>query len=52
LKKGKRIFSWHHWCGLIVGIFLLVMSISGSLLVFSDEIEGAYESNWTAVNNP
>jgi uncharacterized iron-regulated membrane protein len=52
LKKGKRIFSWHHWCGLIVGIFLLVMSISGSLLVFSDEIEGAYESNWTTVNNP
>ena len=52
MKKGKRIFSWHHWCGLIVGIFLLVMSISGSLLVFSDEIEVAYESNWIAVNNP
>jgi uncharacterized iron-regulated membrane protein len=52
LKKGKQIFSWHHWCGLIAGIFLLVMSISGALLVFSDEIEAAYESNWTAVNNP
>ncbi|MGN6296520.1 MAG: PepSY-associated TM helix domain-containing protein [Ginsengibacter sp.] len=52
MKKGKRIFSWHHWCGLIVGIFLLLMSISGSLLVFSDEIEVAYESNWIAVNNP
>lgn len=28
------------------------MSISGALLVFSDEIETAYESNWIAVNNP
>jgi uncharacterized iron-regulated membrane protein len=28
------------------------MSISGALLVFSDEIKTAYESNWIEVNNP
>lgn len=52
MKKGKRIFSWHHWCGLIAGIFLLLMSITGALLVFSDEIQGVYESNTVAADNP
>ncbi len=42
MNFGKRIFAWHHWCGLIAGAFLLMMSISGSILVFSDEIEHAY----------
>jgi uncharacterized iron-regulated membrane protein len=35
----KKIFSVHHWCGLVAGIFLLVMSVSGSILVFHDEID-------------
>ena len=39
LKLTKYIFRWHHWCGLIVGIFLLMMSVTGSLLVFSEEWE-------------
>ena len=41
VKRGKIIFSWHHWCGLIVGIFLLIMSISGATLVFTQgELRG------------
>jgi uncharacterized iron-regulated membrane protein len=52
LKSSKRIFSWHHWCGLIVGIFLLVMSISGAILVFSEEMEEAADHAWTKVHNP
>lgn len=52
VKTGKRIFSWHHWCGLIVGVFLLIMSISGAILVFSDEIEATYESPWKEVASP
>lgn len=52
VKSGKIIFSWHHWCGLIVGIFLLIMSISGAILVFTQEIEKAYERPWSAVRNP
>ncbi len=42
MNFGKRIFAWHHWCGLIAGAFLLMMSISGSVLVFSDEIEQSH----------
>ncbi len=52
VRIGKRIFNWHHWCGLIVGVFLLVMSLSGASLVFIDEIEGAYQSPWIKVDNP
>lgn len=52
MKAGKRVFIWHHWCGLVVGLFLLVMSISGAILAFADEIEGAYEARWVAVQNP
>lgn len=52
MKAGKRVFLWHHWCGLIVGVFLLVMSISGAILAFTDEIEGAYEAQWKQVQNP
>jgi uncharacterized iron-regulated membrane protein len=39
MKATRIIFSWHHWCGLFVGIFLLMMSVTGAVLVFSDEIE-------------
>ena len=39
MKFTKKIFRWHHWCGLIVGLFLLMMSITGSVLVFSEEWE-------------
>jgi uncharacterized iron-regulated membrane protein len=52
LKSSKRIFGWHHWCGLIVGVFLLVMSISGAILVFSEEMEEAVDRRWTAVESP
>jgi uncharacterized iron-regulated membrane protein len=41
-KKTKNTFSVHHWCGLIAGIFLLAISLSGSLLVFHDEIDAAF----------
>jgi uncharacterized iron-regulated membrane protein len=50
---SKRIvFKWHHWCGLMVGVFLLLQSITGALLVFSDEIENTYDKQWEAVDNP
>lgn len=39
MKWNKHLFRWHHWCGLIVGLFLLLMSITGSLLVFAHEWE-------------
>lgn len=49
MKATKYIFGWHHWCGLIVGLFLLMMSVTGSLLVFSDELEVIEERNHPVV---
>jgi uncharacterized iron-regulated membrane protein len=40
-KRTKITFSLHHWCGLIVGIFLLAITLSGAVLVFHDEIDHA-----------
>lgn len=45
--RGARWRAWafqlHLWCGLIIGLWALVMGLSGSLLVFKDEIEAALE---------
>jgi uncharacterized iron-regulated membrane protein len=38
-KRTKITFSLHHWCGLIAGIFLLTVTLSGAVLVFHDEID-------------
>jgi uncharacterized iron-regulated membrane protein len=52
LKCNQRIFSWHQWCGLAVGLFLLFMSISGAILVFTDEWEESADARWVKVDNP
>lgn len=37
---GKRLLlSIHKWLGLLAGIFILVMGLTGSVIVFDDEIE-------------
>ncbi|MBC5993986.1 PepSY-associated TM helix domain-containing protein [Pontibacter cellulosilyticus] len=40
-KRVKRTFSIHHWLGLVAGIFLLLSSITGSVLVFHHDIDHA-----------
>lgn len=52
MKTGKRIFAWHHWCGLVAGLFLLLMSMSGALLVFTDEMNEAYDAPWAKTGSP
>ena len=37
--RGRKIFAIHSILGLITGTLLLVISLSGSILVFSDEID-------------
>jgi len=51
LKNRQRIFKWHHWCGLIAGIFLLMMSATGSLLVFSEEMEASADLAFVHTDN-
>ncbi len=37
-RKGI-LFCLHSWTGLVTGIFIVVMSVSGSLLVFHEELD-------------
>ncbi|PRY07432.1 putative iron-regulated membrane protein [Pontibacter ummariensis] len=40
-KRVKRVFSIHHWLGLLAGLFLLISSVTGSVLVFHHDIDHA-----------
>lgn len=37
----RRLLSVHRWCGLIVSANLLVLALTGLILIFHDEIDGA-----------
>lgn len=37
----RRLLSVHRWCGLIVSANLLVLALTGLVLIFHDEIDGA-----------
>lgn len=39
MNLTRRVFSLHSWFGLVTGIFLLLLGLSGSLLVFREEID-------------
>jgi uncharacterized iron-regulated membrane protein len=37
--SDKTVFAWHSWLGLLVGLFTLFLSITGTMLLFTDEID-------------
>jgi uncharacterized iron-regulated membrane protein len=41
MKAGRKLFQIHSLLGLVTGALLLVISLSGSVLVFHDEIDQA-----------
>jgi uncharacterized iron-regulated membrane protein len=41
MKAGRRLFQLHSLLGLVTGMLLLVISLSGSVLVFHEEIDHA-----------
>lgn len=47
----KTAFKWHHWSGLIVGLFLLLMSLTGSVLVFSEEMEASADRPYSILRD-
>jgi len=50
MKKISRLaFVLHSWLGLISGIFLLLLGLSGSLLVFAKEIDQALNAGQLTV---
>ena len=51
-KRTKRTFSLHHWCGLIAGVFILAISLSGAVLVFHDDIDAAIYAEESQLSTP
>lgn len=51
-KRVKRTFSIHHWVGIVAGIFILVSSITGSVLVFHHEIDHAQFADQYVLEEP
>jgi uncharacterized iron-regulated membrane protein len=45
----KRLWQFHSWLGLIAGLGLIVIGLTGSLLVFHDDIEAALNPEFVSV---
>lgn len=43
--KNKTIFKYHSWLGLITGLYLIIMGVSGAILVFHDSIDQTVSIN-------
>ena len=37
----RRLFQVHLWAGMIAGVYIFVMSVSGSAIVYRDALEGS-----------
>ncbi|GEO06080.1 hypothetical protein AAE02nite_37440 [Adhaeribacter aerolatus] len=48
---GKKVYKIHKWCGLLAGLFILVMGLTGSVLVFNHELEAWEHRAYWEVNN-
>lgn len=51
-KSIFKLFSIHHWLGLVAGVFLLVMSLTGSMLVFHHDIDHAQYEELAILHAP
>ncbi|MEJ8801747.1 PepSY-associated TM helix domain-containing protein [Pontibacter sp. H249] len=51
-KRVKKTYAIHHWLGLVAGLFLLISSITGSVLVFHHDIDHAQFKHLSALTAP
>ncbi|MEG9328917.1 PepSY-associated TM helix domain-containing protein [Salinimicrobium catena] len=49
--KNKTLLKYHSWTGLIAGLFLILMGISGTILVFQHDIEDVLWKDYIQVEN-
>lgn len=50
--NARRIYQIHKWSGLAAGFFILLLGLTGSILVFHEELEALeYRKEWTVTNN-
>ncbi|HET8754325.1 MAG TPA: PepSY-associated TM helix domain-containing protein [Salinimicrobium sp.] len=47
----RSLLKYHSWTGLIAGLFVTLLGISGSILVFQHDIEDALWSKYSKVEN-
>jgi uncharacterized iron-regulated membrane protein len=47
----RKLYQLHKWCGLVAGIFILLLGISGAILVFHQELESLENRNFWYVEN-
>ncbi len=48
---GKTMYKIHKWSGLIVGLFIFLLGVSGSILVFNQELEEYGRADYLKVDN-
>jgi len=51
-KRVKKTYAIHHWLGLLAGIFLLISSVTGSVLVFHHDIDHAQFAKHATLSSP
>ena len=54
--NNRQLLKYHSWFGLIAGLFLLIMGLSGSILVFHDQLDfwffkDQYEADYAGPQN-
>lgn len=50
--NAKKVYRLHKWSGLIAGLFILILGLTGSILVFHEELEALeHHSEWTVADN-
>ena len=49
LLTDKKIYQYHSWLGIIGGIFLFLIALSGTILSFGDEIDGLLNGDVVSV---
>ena len=48
-RTYRAIWRWHFYAGLIVAPFLLILSVTGAIYLFNDEIDTALHPEWRVV---
>ncbi|MBC5994569.1 PepSY-associated TM helix domain-containing protein [Pontibacter cellulosilyticus] len=51
-KRAKKTYSIHHWLGLVAGLFLLISSLTGSVLVFHHDIDHVQFKQLSSLTSP
>lgn len=49
--NAKKVYRFHKWSGLVAGLFVLLLGLTGSILVFHEELEALeHHKEWTVSN--